>query len=137
MFSAQERAYLQSQALARLGTVASNDQTDVDSVAFAFDGERFYIGGYFLENTRKYKNIASGQGKVCLLIDDLKTLEPFEPRGIKLHGDAEIATLQEGFRGPGTYLVITPRVSWSWGIEEPLFQNGQPAQPVMKKIRWK
>jgi pyridoxamine 5'-phosphate oxidase family protein len=133
MFSEQELAFLRAQPLARLATVAVNGQPDVDAVGFAFENGRFYIAGWYLERTRKYKNIAAGQSKVSLLIDDLRSLEPFEPRAIKLHGEAEILQLEEGFRGPGTYIVITPKVSWSNGIEGPAFQDGKP---VIKKITW-
>ena len=73
------------------------------------------------------------QRKVSLLIDELISLDPLEPRSIKLHGEAEILQLEEGFRGPGTYIVITPKVSWSSGIEGPAFQDGKP---VIKKIIW-
>ncbi|GHO46685.1 PPOX class F420-dependent oxidoreductase [Ktedonospora formicarum] len=133
MFSEQEVSFLRTQPLARLATVAVNGQPDADAVGFAFENGRFYIGGYFLKSTRKYKNIAAGHSKVSLLIDDLRSLEPFEPRSIKLHGEAEIMDLEEGFRGPGTYIVITPKVSWSMGIEGQAFQDGQA---IIKKITW-
>ena len=133
MFSEQELAFLRTQPLARLATVAVNGQPDADAVGFAFENGRFYIGGYFLEHTRKYKNIAAGHNKVSLLIDELRSLDPLEPRSIKLHGVAEILQLEEGFRGPGTYIVITPKISWSSGIEEPAFQEGKP---IIKKIIW-
>ena len=133
MFSEQERAFLQSQPLARLATVEVSGQPDVDALGFGFDGERFYVSGYSLERSRKYKNIASGHGKVSLIIDDLKSLQPLEPRAIKIHGEAEIATLEQGYRGPGTYIVITPKVSWSWGVDKPAFQDGKF---VSKKITW-
>ncbi|GHO70707.1 hypothetical protein KSC_095990 [Ktedonobacter sp. SOSP1-52] len=133
MFSEQELAFLRTQPLARLATVAVNGQPDADAVGFAFENGHFYIGGYFLERTRKYKNIAAGHSKVSLLIDELPSLEPLEPRSIKLHGEAAILRLEEGFRGPGTYIVITPKVSWSIGIEGPAFQDGKS---VIKKITW-
>jgi pyridoxamine 5'-phosphate oxidase family protein len=60
MFSQQEQAYLQTQMLARLATVAPDGQPDVDVVGFQFDGTHFYIGGYQLTTTRKYKNIVAG-----------------------------------------------------------------------------
>jgi hypothetical protein len=41
MFSLQEQAYLQTQMLARLGTVAPDGQPDVDVVGFQFDGTHF------------------------------------------------------------------------------------------------
>ena len=133
MFSEQELTFLRTQPLARLATVAVNGQPDADAVGFAFDNGRFYIGGYYLERTRKYKNIAAGHSKVSLLIDDLRSLQPFEPREIKIHGEAEILQLEEGFRGPGTYIVVTPKVSWSMGIEGPAFQDGKA---VVKKTIW-
>ncbi|GER84460.1 hypothetical protein KTAU_30960 [Thermogemmatispora aurantia] len=118
MFSEQELAFLRTQPLARIGTVDDYGQPTVDVVGFEFDGTRFYVGGHRLEATRKYNNILSGHRQVSLLIDDLKSLQPWQPRGIRLHGDAEIVQRQ-GHLGAGTYLAITPRVSWSWGLEEP------------------
>lgn len=132
MFSEQELAYVKSQPLARLGTVSTKGQTDVDAVGFQFDGAHFYIGGIQLPATRKYKNVAAGNNKVSLLIDDLKTIQPWEPRGIKIHGTAEIVQLAGRF-GNGEYLKITPTVSWSWGVEGENFVEGN-FKP--KKIVW-
>lgn len=132
MFSQQEQAYLQTQLLARLATVEPDGQPDVDVVGFEFDGVRFYIGGHQIETTRKYQNIAAGQRKVSLIIDDLKTRDPWAPRAIKIHGIAEIVEW-EGRMGPGSYLAITPTISWSWGIEEPRFRQGKA---IPKKIIW-
>ena len=125
MFSANELTYLRSQSLMRLGTVAGNGQVDVDAVMFEFDGARFFIGGINLANSRKYKNIAGGQTRVSLLADDLATVEPWQPRGLKGHGHAAIARRDAGHFGPGEYFEITPMVSWSWGIEGPVFEGGR------------
>ncbi len=132
MFSQQEHAYLQTQLLARLATVEPDGQPDVDVVGFEFDGVRFYIGGHQIETTRKYKNIAAGQRKVSLIIDDLKTRDPWAPRAIKIHGVAEVVE-RKGRMGPGSYIAITPTVSWSWGIEEPQVRQGKVGH---KKIIW-
>ncbi len=132
MFSQQEQAYLQTQLLARLATIEPDGQPDVDVVGFEFDGARFYIGGHQLETTRKYKNIVAGKRKVSLIIDDLKTREPWAPRAIKIHGVAEVVERQ-GRMGPGSYIAITPTVSWSWGIEEPQFRQGKA---IPRKITW-
>ncbi len=132
MFSQQEQAYLQTQLLARLATIEPDGQPDVDVVGFEFDGARFYIGGHQLETTRKYKNIVAGKHKVSLIIDDLKTREPWAPRAIKIHGVAEVVE-HEGRMGPGSYIAITPTVSWSWGIEEPQFRQGKA---IPRKITW-
>jgi pyridoxamine 5'-phosphate oxidase family protein len=107
-----------SATLARIATVDNDDQPTVDVVGFQFDGSRFYIGGQQLETTRKYKNMVAGQHKVSLIIDDLKSFRPWQPHGIRIHGIAEVVQRQ-GHLGPGSYLAITPLVSWSWGIDEP------------------
>src|SRR5919201_1081716 len=114
MFTPQERAYLQTQRLARLATVAADGKPTVDAVGFTFDDGRFYIGGRNLQGTRKYRNVAAGNRRVALIIDDLASVQPWAPRGIKVHGNAEIVE-RDGVFGPGQYLAITPVVSWSWG----------------------
>src|SRR5258708_8298012 len=91
MFSQQEQAYLQTQLLARLATVEPDGQPDVDVAGFEFDGARFYIGGYQLENTRKYKNIMASQSKVSPFFDDPQNREPPAPRGIKNFENAKVA----------------------------------------------
>jgi pyridoxamine 5'-phosphate oxidase family protein len=132
MFSEQEEAYLRTQPLLRLATVAANGQPDADAVGFEFDGAQFFIGGHALERSRKYKNIVGGQQLVSLIIDDLETIKPWRPRGIKIHGRADIVQRQGQF-GAGTYLAVTPLVSWSWGIEGDSFTDGKFTP---KKIVW-
>ncbi len=132
MFSETEVAFLQAQPLARLATVNLHGQPDVDAVGFRFDGKHFYIGGHNFTASRKYKNVEAGNTKVSLIIDDLKTIQPWDPRGIKIHAVAKIVQI-EGQFGPGTYFEITPKVSWSWGIEGVQFQDGKFTP---KKIVW-
>ena len=90
MFSDKEKAYLESQHLARLGTVSDDLQPDVAPVGFEFDGEYFYIGGMRNSATRKYKNVAGGNTKVALTIDDLESVDPWKPRGMRIFGTADI-----------------------------------------------
>ena len=123
MFTDEEIAYLESQRLARLATVAADGQPTVDAVGFRFDGERFFIGGHELARSRKYRNIAAGNRLVALIVDDLAAVDPWTPRGIKVHGTAEIVT-REGMFGPGEYFAIAPTVSWSCGIVAPAFAPG-------------
>jgi pyridoxamine 5'-phosphate oxidase family protein len=132
MFSDEEIAYLRTQRLARLATVAADGQPTVDAVGFAFDGARFYVGGHNLPGTRKYRNVAAGQRQVALVIDDQPSARPWVVRGVKLHGVAEIVT-REGMLGYGEYLAITPTVSWSWGIVDAGLQDGRTTR---HKIVW-
>jgi pyridoxamine 5'-phosphate oxidase family protein len=129
MFSVQERAFLQAQRIARIATVAPDGQPSVDAVGFSFDGTLFYVGGFSIQTTHKYKNVVAGNTKVSLIIDDLKSIQPWEPRGIRIYGIAE-AVKREGHIGPGIYLVITPKLTWSWGIE------AQEGKAGPKKIVW-
>ena len=122
MFSERETAFVRSQRLLRLATVAANGQPDADAVGFQWDGRRFVIGGHQLERSRKYKNVAGGNRKVSLILADLASVQPWRPRGIKIHG---IATLVEQAGRFGHYLVVEPLISWSWGIEGDSFQNGR------------
>lgn len=45
--------------------------------------------------SRKYKNVLKNN-KVALVIDDLKTIDPWDPRGIRIYGTADIVTRQSG-----------------------------------------
>ncbi len=128
MFSEQEIAYLKSQRLARISTVSLDSQPDVAPVGFGFDGQRFTVGGFDITRTLKYKNVKAGNVKVALVIDDLATVQPWVPRGIKLHGTAEIV---EGADGKAV-LMITPDRHWSWGIEEAAYKDGKPTSRKVK-----
>ena len=120
MFTKNELDYLKSQHLARLATVAADGQPTVDAVGFEFDGACFYVIGMDLPASRKYKNIAAGNPKVSLIIDDLKSIDPWTPRGVRVHGSATIAD-----RGGRPALVITPGVSWTWGVGGNDFAGGK------------
>ena len=115
MFSEKEIAYLKTQRLARIATVSKDLQPDVVPVGFDFDGAYFYVGGRDFPSTLKYKNVQVNP-KVSLVIDDLQTVDPWRPRGVKIHGTADLIT-REGYVGSGTYIRIRPEAKRSWGIE--------------------
>jgi hypothetical protein len=74
---------------------------------------------------------SGGNTKVALVVDDLESISPWKPRGIKIHGKAEIVERQRQF-GPAPYLKVTLEKYWSWGIERPTFEEGKA---VIKKKR--
>ena len=121
MFSDTEIKYIKSQRLARLATVSSDGQPDVAPVGFQFDGRRFTISGFDITRTFKYKNVKKGSLKIALVIDDLATVSPWKPRGVKIHGTAQIV---EG--SAPAYLIVTPERSWSWGVDAAAFEDGKP-----------
>ena len=119
MFTESEIAYLKSQLLARVATVAPDGQPDVAPVGYEFDGQVFYVGGRNPIHTRKYRNLRAGNARVALVVDDLASINPWRPRGIRIYGTGELVE-REGRFGPGVYMRITPTTSWSWAIEPPV-----------------
>jgi pyridoxamine 5'-phosphate oxidase family protein len=117
MFSEKESAYLKSQRLGRIATASREGlQPDVAPVGFDFDGTYFYVSGFDLKKTLKYKNVLVNP-KVAFVVDDIVSVQPWKVRGIKVHGDADLAA-RDGYAGQGTYIRIEPKRKWSWGVEE-------------------
>ncbi len=127
VFSEPETKYLKAQLLARIATVSKSGRPNVAPVGFEFDGHYFYVGSHsqdILHNTPKYKNVKSGNTWVALTIDDLESVNPWKPRGIRVNGIAEIVE-RKGQFGKGEYLRITPKVSWSWGVKGLKLKKGE------------
>lgn len=137
-FTAEEIAYLSSQGTGRLATVDTDGQPDVVPVAVEFDGTVFWIGGgATVVTTRKFRNIAAGNHRVALVIDDIPSFDPFIARGIRIFGDAEQPFDRVGMVGPGTYLRITPTISWSWNLAgTPIGESGfEPRRTLHRAVR--
>ena len=138
MFSEKETEYLKSQRLARIATASVSSQKeekkgsiqpDVVPVGFNFDGEYLYVGGMNILKTTKYKNVLKNN-KVAIVIDDLKSVDPWDPQAIKIYGTADIVTRQSGYmeqtpHPQADYIRIKPEKKWSWGIDEPVFVEGR------------
>jgi pyridoxamine 5'-phosphate oxidase family protein len=117
-FTDEEIAYLRSQRLARIATVAPDGQPDASPVGFEFDDGRFYVGGLDLKRTRKFRNVEAGNTKVALVIDDMVSLDPWTPRFMRVYGTADWTERPQGPGGSGSapFLRITPTLSWSWNL---------------------
>ena len=133
ILSQNEIDYLNTQHIARIATVSITSdrpiQPDVVPVGFDFDGEYIYVSGMNILKSTKYKNVIKN-GKVAVVIDDLKTVDPWDPRGIRIYGDADVVTRRGGYIYPCVhsehhYIRIRPTKKWSWGIDEPVFTNGK------------
>ncbi|MDQ3807783.1 MAG: PPOX class F420-dependent oxidoreductase [Thermoproteota archaeon] len=132
IFSEKEIEYLRSQHLARIATSSQDGIPDVTPVGFDFDGKYFYIGGMNVTKTTKYTNVMKNNN-VALVVDDLKTINPWDPRGLRIYGTAEIVArenipavqLRDNSHFKPTYIKIKPIKKWSWGIDRPLFQEGR------------
>jgi len=114
-FSAKEVKYLKSQHLARIGTATNDGVPDVAPVGFDFDGKYFYVGGMHLSKTHKYKNAVKNP-RISLVIDDLKSVEPWHPRFVKIFGTADLVN-RKGYVGETMYIRITPQRKTSWGLD--------------------
>ena len=115
VFTEKELAYLRSQPLGRLATVAPDGQPDNAAVGFRVEDDgTIVVTGMNLADSRKGRNVAAGNPKVAFIVDDLESVDPWRPRGIRIFGDAELV-LDAG----RPYLRIVPTTSWSWDVEGP------------------
>lgn len=133
IISQNEIDYLNTQRIARIARVSIISdrpiQPDVVPVGFDFDAEYIYVSGMNILKSTKYKNILKNRN-VAVVIDDLKTVDPWDPRGIRIYGDADVVTRRGGYMDPSghsehTYIRIRPIKKWSWGIDEPVFTDGK------------
>jgi pyridoxamine 5'-phosphate oxidase family protein len=122
-FTDDEVAYLRSQPVARVASVAADGQPDVVPLAFEFDGTFFWVGGRgpAVAGTKKFRNVRAGNSKVALVVDDMVAFDPFIARSIRIYGHTDQPVERDGLVGPGLYMRITPTISWSWNMA------GEPA----------
>lgn len=68
------------------------------------------ISGRELEKTKKFRDVQR-TGRAAIVIDDLASVDPWEPRGIEIRGRAE------AIRWPTPQIRIHPERIVSWGLE--------------------
>jgi pyridoxamine 5'-phosphate oxidase family protein len=132
-FTEEEIAYLRSQRLARIATVGGDGQPDVAPVGFEFDGTHFYVGGMDPAKTRKFRNVAAGNEKIALVVDDLVSTDPWTPRFLRVYGTAELIE-RAGQSGPAPSMKITPVISWSWNLAGEPFGAGGPSSGPRRTV---
>jgi pyridoxamine 5'-phosphate oxidase family protein len=119
-FSAAERAYLDSQRLGRLATVASDGQPQNNPVGFFVDDELGVvdIGGRAMGKTKKFRNVRANS-RVSFVVDDLASVQPWHVRGVEIRGRAEAITdWQPPYPGYSHEAIrIHPERIISWGLE--------------------
>lgn len=112
-FTEEERRFLEGQRLGRIATVSRTGEPDVAPVGFRLAGEAVEVGGLDNTKTRKYHNVKA-TGRASFVVDDLASVDPWRPRGVKLTGRAEIDV--DGRGKP--LLRLHPETVWSWGVNE-------------------
>jgi pyridoxamine 5'-phosphate oxidase family protein len=124
IFTAAERAYLDSQQLGRLSTLGPDGAPQTRPVSFRVnDDGTIYIGGPDNETTRKYKNVQA-RPEVSFVVDDLMGPDEMKPgfgRGVEVRGRAEVVTLEESPIAPGFFsnemIRVHPKRIISWQLE--------------------
>ena len=98
--------------LGRIATVGADGTPHVVPVAFIYNAVRdtVDIGGYELERTKKFTDVAR-TGRAAIVIDDLASTEEWHPRGIEIRGRGEAIAL------PTPLIRIHPERIVSWGLE--------------------
>jgi pyridoxamine 5'-phosphate oxidase family protein len=112
VFTEAELLYLAEQRLARLATASKDGQPDVSVVGFGIDGDTVVSGGLDLTKTVRFRHL-QGNPRATLVIDDLASVDPWAPRGVKVRGRAVLEQDGEGWR-----IRVTPDTVWSWGINK-------------------
>ena len=110
VFTEAEVAYLASQRMARLATASPSGEPDVAAVTFGLDGDTIVSGGFDITKTVRYGYLQKNP-RAVIVIDDLASVDPWSPRGVKVRGRAVL----EG-EGRALRIRIFPEVVWSWGI---------------------
>ena len=112
-FTPAERAYIESQRIARIATASPTGRPDVAAVRFQLRGEVIDIGGRVNPATYKWHNVIRN-GRASITIDDIASEDPWVVRGIKIFSRAETVE-REGTTGR---ILVHPEIIWSWNINE-------------------
>ncbi len=110
VFTDGELDFLGSQRLARLATASKAGRPDVSAVGFAVSGDTIVSGGIDLTKTIRYRHLLENP-QAAIVIDDLASVDPWRPRGVKVRGPATLEDDEGRLR-----IRIRPQVVWSWGI---------------------
>ena len=121
-FTDAEIAYLATQPLMRFASASAAGKPDVAPVTFEVEGDDIITAGFDITRTVRYRNIQSNP-QVTVVIDDLATMDPWSPRGIKIIGSASIEDVDNSPR-----FRIMPEVIISWGVNDTT-----PGIPAMER----
>jgi pyridoxamine 5'-phosphate oxidase family protein len=119
-FTEAERAYLATQVLGRLATVAPDGAPQNNPVSFQYNPRTatIDIGGYRMGHTRKFRNVEANN-QVAFVIDDIVSLDPWQVRCVEIRGTAEalrdVDPPRPGFSNE--IIRIRPRQIFSFGVD--------------------
>jgi pyridoxamine 5'-phosphate oxidase family protein len=114
-FTDREHDYLGERMpgrLARIATVGKDGTPHVVPVGWRLNREldTIDVGGMNFARTKKFRD-ARRTGRAAIVIDDLASVDPWQPRGIEVRGRAE------AIEGDRPLIRIHPERIVSWGLE--------------------
>lgn len=119
-FTEGEVAYIDSQRLGRLATIAPSGDPQVNPVSCYYNPTTgtIDIGGHNMAASRKYRNVQRNP-RVAVVIDDMSPGSPPRIRCLEIRGHAEAIPDPEDTtaRAGGAVIRIHPRRVISWGID--------------------
>jgi pyridoxamine 5'-phosphate oxidase family protein len=112
IFTDAELRYLSERRLGRIATVGKDGTPHVAPVGWSYNREQdsVEVGGRDFDRSKKYHD-AARSGRAAIVIDDLVSVDPWQPRGIEIRGSAEVLDNPPRIR-------IRPRRIVSWGVED-------------------
>ncbi|HYC26501.1 MAG TPA: PPOX class F420-dependent oxidoreductase [Nitrososphaerales archaeon] len=112
LFSEAEAEFLAENFIGRLATVSSGLQPHVVPVAYRFDGSGLTFGGWNMEKSLKFKNLAANN-QVAFVVDEVVSMKPWKARGVEVRGTAVPTRSPSG----SVSIRITPLKVRSWGLQ--------------------
>ena len=106
----------------RFASASATGRPDVAPVVFQLDGDDIVTGGFDIAHTVRFRNIQSNP-QVSVVVDDLATVDPWSPRGVKVIGTAVVEEEDGSLR-----FRISPDVIISWAINDT-----RPGIPEMER----
>ncbi|HEY7121022.1 MAG TPA: PPOX class F420-dependent oxidoreductase [Solirubrobacterales bacterium] len=114
-FTDSELGYLGERVpgrLARIATVGKDGTPHVVPVGWRFNREleTIDVGGMNFAETKKFRDVRRS-GRASIVIDELVSTDPWQPRGIEIRGRAS------AIDGERALIRIHPERIVSWGLE--------------------
>jgi pyridoxamine 5'-phosphate oxidase family protein len=114
-FTQNELEYLgerRPERLARIATVGRDGTPHVVPVGWRFNAEldTVDVGGMDAARTKKFKDVRRS-GRAAIVVDDLVSTDPWQPRGIEIRGRAE------AIGGDRALIRIHPERIVAWGLD--------------------
>jgi pyridoxamine 5'-phosphate oxidase family protein len=113
--------YLSGQLLGRLATAGTDGRPHVVPTSFRYNSQHgtLDIGGLHMARTKKYRDVQANAW-AAIVIDDLVSTDPWQPRMLEIRGRAEAVASGGARLGPRfgeAFIRIYPEKVNSFGIE--------------------